>query len=71
MFDVQPQEPVSVKGKAEPLRTYLVEREKPRAFRLRTRGVEGVETRMVGRESELDVLQRAFEAVSASRRRGR
>ena len=33
---------------------------KPRAFRVQTRGVEGVETRMVGRRTELDTLKDAL-----------
>jgi len=49
-----------VKGHAEPVQTYLVQRAKPRAFRLETRGVEGVETRTIGRESELQALQNAY-----------
>ncbi|MEA3439006.1 MAG: adenylate/guanylate cyclase domain-containing protein [Chloroflexota bacterium] len=61
VFDVQPQEPISVKGKADPVSTYLVERAKPRAFRVGTRGVEGIETRMVGREAEMLVIQNAFQ----------
>jgi ABC-type oligopeptide transport system substrate-binding subunit/class 3 adenylate cyclase len=60
VFDVPSQEPLDVKGKAEPVQTYLVQRAKPRAFRLPTRGVEGIETRMVGREAELKHLQEAF-----------
>ena len=39
---------------------YLVERSKPHAFRLRTRGVEGVETRLVGRQAELTQLQEDY-----------
>jgi class 3 adenylate cyclase/tetratricopeptide (TPR) repeat protein len=65
VFDVRPQDPVTVKGKSEPLQTYVVDRAKPRSFRLRSRGVEGVETPMVGRAAELAVLQDAFEAVVA------
>ena len=43
---------------------------KPRAFRLSTRGVEGVETRMIGRDAELAALQEAFgEAVIQARPR--
>ena len=53
IFDVQALEPLPVKGKTEPLRVYQVQRAKPRAFRQRTRGVEGVETRITGREAEL------------------
>jgi ABC-type oligopeptide transport system substrate-binding subunit/class 3 adenylate cyclase len=60
IFDVVPQPPLTVKGKAQPVQTYLVERAKPRPFRKPMRGVEGIETRMVGREAELKHLQDAF-----------
>ncbi|MFN2168522.1 MAG: ATP-binding protein, partial [Anaerolineae bacterium] len=60
VFDVLAQEPLAVRGKANPVHTYLVQRAKPRAFRLPSRGVEGIETRMVGREAELKHLQEAF-----------
>lgn len=65
LFDVQPLEPVQVKGKAEPIQVYLVEQAKPRAFHLGTRGVEGVETPMVGREGPLRQLQEALRAAMA------
>ena len=61
IFDVAALEPIQVKGKAEPVQTYLVRQAKPRAFRMATRGVEGVETRMIGREAELLALQSAYE----------
>jgi class 3 adenylate cyclase/tetratricopeptide (TPR) repeat protein len=61
VFDVAVREPIFVKGKAEPVQTYLVQRAKPRAFRMATRGVEGIETRMVGREAEMIILQTAYE----------
>jgi ABC-type oligopeptide transport system substrate-binding subunit/class 3 adenylate cyclase len=60
VFDVLAQEPLVVKGKAGPVQTYLVQRAKPRAFRKPVRGVEGIETRMVGRDAELKHLQEAF-----------
>jgi ABC-type oligopeptide transport system substrate-binding subunit/catechol 2,3-dioxygenase-like lactoylglutathione lyase family enzyme len=60
VFDVQAQEPLLVKGKAEAIQTYVVQQAKPRAFRLGTRGVEGIETPMVGREAELKRLQDAL-----------
>jgi class 3 adenylate cyclase/tetratricopeptide (TPR) repeat protein len=60
VFDVQPRDPIEVKGKSRPIRTYVVERAKPRAFRVPSRGVEGVETPMVGREAELRGLQQAY-----------
>ncbi|NIV35200.1 MAG: AAA family ATPase, partial [Anaerolineae bacterium] len=60
LFDMMEQEPIQVKGKARPVRTYLVQRAKPRAFHMLTRGVAGVETRMVGRDVELLMLQDIF-----------
>jgi len=69
VFDVQAQAPLLVKGIAEPVLAYLVQRAKPRAFRLPTRGVEGIETRMVGREAELKRLQDALYDVIEDRER--
>ncbi len=60
IFDVVAQAPMAVKGKAEPVQTYVVQRAKPRAFRMATRGVEGIETRMIGRDAELDTLKNAY-----------
>jgi predicted ATPase/class 3 adenylate cyclase len=67
VFDLQPQEPLKVKGKAEPVRTYVVQRARPRTFRVTTRGVEGIETRIVGRDTELWTLQNAFHDVAVPR----
>lgn len=60
IFDVVAQEPITVKGKTDPIQTYIVLRAKPRAFRMSTRGVEGIETRMIGREAELLALQSVY-----------
>ncbi|HSH03580.1 MAG TPA: adenylate/guanylate cyclase domain-containing protein [Anaerolineae bacterium] len=60
IFEVQAQPPLTVKGKTDPLQTYFVRQLKPRAFRTGTRGVEGVETRMIGRDQELAQLTNAF-----------
>jgi predicted ATPase/class 3 adenylate cyclase len=61
VFDVQSRELPAVKsGQAGPGQTYVVLRAKPRAFRLATRGVEGIETRMIGRDRELGILQDAY-----------
>jgi class 3 adenylate cyclase/tetratricopeptide (TPR) repeat protein len=67
LFEVEEQVPISVKGVAQPLRSYLVDRAMPTAFRVATRGIEGVDSRMVGRDAELGVLRRAFDAVVAER----
>jgi class 3 adenylate cyclase len=63
LFSVQALDPITVKGKAEPIEVYVVQQAKPRAFRLGTRGVEGIETRMIGREAELKQLQDALYTV--------
>ncbi len=60
VFDLTPRPPLAVKGKSEPLQTYLVRRAKPRPFRSVARGVAGVETRTVGREAEMQALQEAY-----------
>gem|GEM_PF-809081 len=67
LFDVRETELASVRGVGEAVRAYLVEREKPRAFRLRARGVEGVETRMIGRQSELARMRDALQTVAEDR----
>ena len=63
LFDVQPQPPLHVKGRDEPIVTYLVSGAKPRAFRDTRRGIDGVETRMVGRDLELRQLTTTFETA--------
>jgi predicted ATPase/class 3 adenylate cyclase len=68
LFDVQQQTPILVKGKTEPLQTYLVQRVRPRAFRIGRRGVEGVTTRMVGREAEFQVIQAALQQCVTNQR---
>ena len=64
VFDMHEVPPLALKGKSDHTRAYVVERAKPRAFRLPARGVEGVETAMVGREPELKRLQGAFLAAA-------
>jgi len=60
VFDVQESVPLKLRTSRELLPTYLVERAKPRSLRMNSRGVEGIETKMIGRESELKALQNAF-----------
>ncbi|MGC9357839.1 MAG: ATP-binding protein [Anaerolineae bacterium] len=61
LFDVQAQAPLTVKGKKEPVATYLVQGARPRTFHVERHGVAGIETRMVGREAELKQLKEAFQ----------
>jgi len=67
LFDLAAQPPLAVKGKAEPVQTYLLVRARPRAFRPGTRGIEGIATRLIGRDAELGRLQAAFDAAVAGR----
>jgi class 3 adenylate cyclase/tetratricopeptide (TPR) repeat protein len=67
LFEVEEQPPLQVKGLDAPMVTYLVLRAKPRGFRTGTRGIEGVETRMVGREAELQVLKDAYARLHRER----
>ena len=60
MFDLQLLEPISVEGFDAPIQVYQVHRAKPPAFRMTTRSVAGIETRMVGRDPELLMLQNMF-----------
>ncbi len=64
LLSVWVMEPISVKGKTESIPTYVVLRARPRAFRIGSRGVEGIETRMIGRETQLVQLQTALRTMT-------
>ncbi|MGB8643680.1 MAG: adenylate/guanylate cyclase domain-containing protein [Anaerolineae bacterium] len=64
LFDVMLQPPLTIKGKSEPVQTYLVTRARPRLFQTVTRGVAGVQTRTVGREYEFSLLQSAYQEAN-------
>jgi len=68
VFTVAPQPALTIKGKQEPIQTYLVRRIKPRPFRTVTRGVAGIQTRTVGRDRELRDLQAAYLVALEQRR---
>jgi class 3 adenylate cyclase/tetratricopeptide (TPR) repeat protein len=57
LFSVHPLDPIPLKGKSEPVQVYRVDSARARAFRQPTRGVAGIETPMVGREAELELLK--------------
>ncbi|HEV8479653.1 MAG TPA: protein kinase [Candidatus Eisenbacteria bacterium] len=60
VFTAHTHEPLRFRGRKDPIEVYVVIQVKPRAFRLKARGIEGVETKMIGREIELRLLQEAF-----------
>ena len=61
VFDVTVLEPIAVKGQSRPIQVYTIHGIRPRAFRGTTRGIEGIETRTIGREPELAKMKLAFE----------
>jgi class 3 adenylate cyclase/tetratricopeptide (TPR) repeat protein len=67
-FDIEPLGPMQVRGKPEPIQVYLVNGEQSLAFSSRSRGVEGVETAMIGRDKELLWLQNSLRDVAKSGR---
>ena len=68
VFDVTTQPPIKVKGKTEPVQTYIVRRARPRPFRTVTRGIAGIETRTVGRDAELARLKAALTSTLQERK---
>jgi class 3 adenylate cyclase len=68
IFEVTPLDPLQVKGKSEPVQVYVVNARRPRSFRITSRGVEGIETRTIGREAEMEKMKAAMQSVMASGR---
>src|SRR5262252_5989583 len=67
LFDVSEEPPILVKGIADPVRSYVVVRARPRTFEVTNRGVDGAEAPLIGREAELARLLQTFEAVVTDR----
>ncbi len=65
VFDLVQEEAIAAKGFAEPVQVYRVLGERPRTFRSRRRGVEGIDTRMIGREAEFQRLRHLYRQVIA------
>ena len=63
IFETEPLGPVTIRGKSDPVQVYLVLGAKPRRSFLTGRGVEGVETHLVGRDSEMVLLQSGLQTA--------
>ncbi|NCP86197.1 MAG: hypothetical protein CO094_09575 [Anaerolineae bacterium CG_4_9_14_3_um_filter_57_17] len=63
LFEVESLPPQTLKGLSQALQIHRLILPVPHIFRPRTRGIEGVETRMVGRNTELKFLQEACAQV--------
>ncbi len=68
LFEAEEQEPIAVKGVAQPVRSWLVVRPLPRTHRQGPRGIEGVATPMVGRDTELGLLHGRLQRAIATGR---
>jgi class 3 adenylate cyclase len=68
VFTVEPLQPVTLTSQGEAIPVYWLKQAKPRAFRITEEVVEGIATRMVGRDRELRQMQQALRtAVGSSR----
>jgi len=56
LFDMTLQAPFKVRGRQDPLQTYLVHQAKTHPYRMVTRGVGGVKARTIGRKAEINTL---------------
>jgi len=63
LFEFQTLEPIRVKGKAEPVQVYRLLAAK--AVRGKVRGIEGLESALVGRDDEFGALQEAVERLQS------
>jgi predicted ATPase len=63
LFEVEGPQAILVKGSATPIDTYTILGVRPRSFHVRSRGIEGVETRLVGRQAELARLHEGWQKV--------
>jgi hypothetical protein len=68
IFEVEAQPPLLVKGKTEALQTYLVNRALPRSFQKQRYGILGIQTPMVGRNTEFEQLCSVFRNVTQQTR---
>ncbi|GAB4502041.1 MAG: adenylate/guanylate cyclase domain-containing protein [Anaerolineales bacterium] len=68
LFETEELPAQTLQGFSAALQFHRLLRPVPHIFRPRTRGIEGVETRMVGRHAELLLLQQACQQVFSSRK---
>lgn len=68
LFDMTPQPPFQVRGRQEPIRTYWVHQAKTHPYRTVTRGVGGVKTRTIGRNSEITNLSEVCQDAVQNKR---
>ena len=57
LFEVSALESLQIKGVDESVVGYLVHKARPRSSRIAARGIEGVVSRMIGREAVFEALR--------------
>ncbi len=70
IFEMEKQPPLAVKGKSEPLQTFLVSVVRPRRFQTNHRGVSGIEQPTIGRDEEIASIQAAFKSALVEHKTG-
>lgn len=68
IFNIEPLGPVEIRGRSEPIPVYMVLGVKSRLFYTTGRGVEGIETPMVGRDNELKQLKHVAQMAMAQQK---
>lgn len=66
VFNFLAEPAVRIRGR-EPLEVFRALNARPRAFRLQSRGIEGVETAMIGREPQMQILTDAIDLMVEDR----
>jgi predicted ATPase/class 3 adenylate cyclase len=67
VFDAESLPEVEIPGREQPVEAYRVTQQKPRAFYISSWEIEGVEPRLIGREKELQQLQKTMQLALATR----
>ncbi|MFZ0544070.1 MAG: adenylate/guanylate cyclase domain-containing protein [Candidatus Promineifilaceae bacterium] len=63
LFEVEGPTAIIVKGSTLPIETYAILGIRPRSFHVKSREIEGIETKLVGRQAELAHLGNSWERV--------
>jgi class 3 adenylate cyclase/tetratricopeptide (TPR) repeat protein len=67
IFDMEALDPLQVKNREAPVHPFIVRSVTGRAFRTCARGIEGISTSMIGRETELGLLEAALTGLDGGR----
>lgn len=70
LFEMTPQPPLTVKGKSQPIQTYIVHSARAYASLSERRGIEGIVVPMIGRDAEIAHLESAWQAVQSGAFKG-